>query len=93
MKAATGLALDAVSDRRGATGDADIIVTCTSAEAPFLGSREVPAGAFVAAIGADVPHKSEIKPELMAKASVFVDVPRNAWRWAICAMRSRRSGR
>lgn len=74
MKAVTGLALRAARDLRGATFDADIIVTCTTAETPFLGNREVAAGAFVAAVGADAPHKSEIKPELMAKASVFVDV-------------------
>ena len=41
---------------------------------PFLGLDDVPAGCFVAAVGADNPAKSEIKPELMARATVVVDV-------------------
>jgi len=34
----------------------------------------VPAGAFVAAVGADSPDKSELVPELMAHATIVVDV-------------------
>ena len=52
----------------------DVIVTCTSARAPFLGAGDVRAGTFIAAIGADNPEKSEIEPALMAKAQVVTDL-------------------
>ena len=48
----------------------DAIVTCTSSRSPL----DIRPGTFVAAVGADNPEKSEIKPELMAKAAVIVDV-------------------
>ena len=53
---------------------ADVIVTLTTATAPFLGPSHVSPGAFVAAVGADNPEKSEIAPDLMASATVVVDV-------------------
>jgi ornithine cyclodeaminase/alanine dehydrogenase-like protein (mu-crystallin family) len=54
--------------------EADIVVTSTTVTAPFLGVQDVKAGAFIAAVGADAPHKSEIDPALMARARVYVDV-------------------
>ena len=51
----------------------DVIVTCTTATEPFLGTDMVRPGTFVAAVGADAPHKSEISPELMATARVVAD--------------------
>ena len=74
MAAETGLAVEPVAGLREATRVSDAIVTCTPAGVPFLGLDDVPAGGFVAAVGADSPAKSEIKPELMARASVVVDV-------------------
>src|SRR5262249_40857346 len=52
----------------------DIIVTCTTAHAPFLGRGDVSEGSFIAAVGADNPDKSEITPALMGKARVVVDM-------------------
>jgi len=52
----------------------DIDPAAARAFVPFLGLDDVPAGGFVAAVGADSPAKSEIKPELMARAIVVVDV-------------------
>ena len=52
----------------------DVIVTCTSAHAPFLGPADVRSGTFIAAIGADNPEKSEIEPTLMARARVVTDL-------------------
>lgn len=49
-------------------------VTCTPAARWFLGRGHVAPGAFVAAIGADNPHKQEIEPELLAASAVIVDV-------------------
>ena len=63
----------AVPRARDATEAADVIVTCTPATEPFLTPGMVRPGAFIAAVGADAPHKSEIQPELMAEAKVVAD--------------------
>ena len=63
----------AVDDLADAALAADVIVTCTTATEPFLGPEMVRPGTFVAAVGADAPHKSEIRPELMAAALVVAD--------------------
>jgi alanine dehydrogenase len=52
----------------------DICVTCTSSEQPLLGSAEVRAGTFIAAVGADNPHKQEIHPSLLGKSKIVCDV-------------------
>lgn len=62
------------STLREATLASDVIVTCTPAHAAFLGLADVRPGAFIAAIGADNPEKSEIDPALMAKARVVTDL-------------------
>jgi alanine dehydrogenase len=61
-------------DLRDATLQSDVIVTCTSAAEPYLGSDHVRPGTFIAAVGADNPEKSEILPELMARATVVADI-------------------
>lgn len=70
----SGFEASATAALQDATRHGDIIVTCTTSTAPFLTSAEVAPGAFIAAVGADAAHKSEIDPALMASASVFVDV-------------------
>src|SRR5262249_59701468 len=74
MEAVSGLAVETVVGLQEATRLSDVIVTCTPARVPFLGLDDVPAGCFVAAVGADNPAKSEIKPDLMANATGGVDV-------------------
>jgi ornithine cyclodeaminase/alanine dehydrogenase-like protein (mu-crystallin family) len=74
MAAETGLVVEPATGLREAMRVSDAIVTCTPARVPFLGLDDVPPGCFVAAVGADNPAKSEIKPELMARAIVVVDV-------------------
>jgi ornithine cyclodeaminase/alanine dehydrogenase-like protein (mu-crystallin family) len=74
MQAETGLPVEAVTTLGEATRISDVIVTCTPARVPFLGLDDVRPGCFVAAVGADNPAKSEIKPDLMAQAMVVVDV-------------------
>lgn len=69
---ATGLV--ATNDLRSACAEADVIVTCTTAAEPFITADMVTPGTFVAAVGADSPHKSEIAPDLMASAIVVCDV-------------------
>lgn len=52
----------------------DVIVTVTTSSAPLPLPDDLAAGAFIAAVGADNPMKSEIAPSLMARAAVFADV-------------------
>ena len=66
-------ALQPIYDLRAAALDSDVIVTCTTSAVPFLGRDDVRPGTFVAAVGADSPHKSEIEPGLMAGALVVTD--------------------
>jgi alanine dehydrogenase len=72
--ARAGLDVDVPVKPKKAAIASDVIVTCTSAHAPFLGPADVRPGTFVAAIGADNPEKSEIVPELMRKARVVTDL-------------------
>jgi ornithine cyclodeaminase/alanine dehydrogenase-like protein (mu-crystallin family) len=74
MQGVSGLAVEVVTVLPEATRVSDVIVTCTPARVPFLGLDDVSAGCFVAAVGADNPAKSEIKPDLMARATVVVDL-------------------
>ena len=74
VQAESGLAIEAITSLAEASRVSDLIVTCTPARVPFLGFDDVRAGCFVAAVGADSPAKSEIKPDLMARATVVVDV-------------------
>jgi ornithine cyclodeaminase/alanine dehydrogenase-like protein (mu-crystallin family) len=69
----TSLPMQAVEDLAVAGRGSDVIVTCTTATEPFLTAGMVSPGTFVAAVGADNPHKSEIAPELMARAVVVCD--------------------
>lgn len=64
----------ATDDLPAATLRSDVIVTCTSARAWFLGRQHVRPGTFVAAVGADSPGKQELEPELVAASSVVCDL-------------------
>jgi ornithine cyclodeaminase/alanine dehydrogenase-like protein (mu-crystallin family) len=78
VAAETGIEVKPVGRLDEGTHASDAIVTCTTARAPFLGVEHVRPGTFVAAVGADNPAKSEIKPALMKTATVVVDVLRQA---------------
>lgn len=69
-----GLEAVAVAEVGAAARASDVILACTPAREPYLAADHVRPGSFVAAIGADSPEKSELHPELMAKARVVVDV-------------------
>jgi ornithine cyclodeaminase/alanine dehydrogenase-like protein (mu-crystallin family) len=68
------LQVEAVAELQPAARHSDVIVCCTTSRQPYLTIADVGPGAFVAAVGADNPHKSEIDPDLMAFATVVVDV-------------------
>ena len=74
MAKALAVEIKAVRNVRDASLPSDIIVTATSAQAPFLTKGCVSAGTFVAAVGADSPHKNELAPELLAGSKLVVDV-------------------
>lgn len=65
--------VDAKRTAPEAIRDADIVVTCTTARSPFVEAADVKPGAFIAAVGADSPDKSEIAPALMRQALIVVD--------------------
>jgi alanine dehydrogenase len=69
-----GIDVAVAADLRDATLQSDVIVTCTSSAKPYLGPDHVRPGTFIAAVGADNPDKSEIVPELMARATVVADL-------------------
>ncbi len=65
---------DAAAD---AARGADVITTCTADKqnATVLQDADVPAGVFINAIGGDCPGKTELDPAIVARASVFVELP------------------
>ncbi len=69
-----GIMVTPVDDLASAVGASDVCVTCTPSKEFFLEQQWVPAGAFVAAVGADSPGKQEIDPRLMASSAVVVDI-------------------
>lgn len=71
---AYGIEARPVEDFADAAWVSDVVLACTTSRRPYLAADHVRAGAFVAAVGADSPEKSEIRPELMARARVVVDV-------------------
>jgi ornithine cyclodeaminase/alanine dehydrogenase-like protein (mu-crystallin family) len=73
MNSLLDIDVDAVADVGAATRSAAVIVTATPARVPYLSSEIVPAGAFVAAVGADSADKSELTPELLGRATIVVD--------------------
>ena len=68
-----GIEITPVSDLSTAARASDVCVTCTPSTEFILMADDVRKGAFVAAVGADHPHKREIHPGLMARARVVVD--------------------
>ena len=74
MSEALQLEVSTAARPEDATRPSAVIVTATTARTPFLSKAMVPPGAFVAAIGADSPDKSELVPDLMAEATIVVDL-------------------
>jgi ornithine cyclodeaminase/alanine dehydrogenase-like protein (mu-crystallin family) len=72
------LGVKPVAHLRDATLQSDIVVTCTSSNSAFLSLGDIAAGTFIAAVGADSPHKSEIHPELLSASKVVTDLTSQA---------------
>jgi alanine dehydrogenase len=69
-----GCDVQAVADYREAVRASDVVVTCTTSRRPLLSAADVPAGCFVAAVGADNDDKQELAPDLLARSVVVADV-------------------
>jgi ornithine cyclodeaminase/alanine dehydrogenase-like protein (mu-crystallin family) len=67
------LACESMASVGEATKGAHVIITCTPSRMPFLRREHVQNGAFIAAVGADSEHKSEIDPGLMRDSAVIAD--------------------
>jgi ornithine cyclodeaminase len=64
-----------LSAARDACGDADIIVSATTATAPLFDADWVRPGTHVASMGSDANGKQELPPELLGRARLFCDLP------------------
>lgn len=69
-----GIDIVPVCDPREALRRSDVVATCTTSTAPFVGPDDISPGTFIAAVGADNPSKQELQPGLMARAKVVVDL-------------------
>ncbi|GGM14615.1 ornithine cyclodeaminase [Promicromonospora citrea] len=76
---AKALGFDVVlaDDAADAVRGADVITTCTADKqnATVLHDGDVTGGVLVNAIGGDCPGKTELDPAIVARASVFVELP------------------
>jgi alanine dehydrogenase len=68
------IAVTSTTDLGSAVRQSDICLTCTPSREPLLGPDDVRPGTFIAAIGADSPHKQEIDSGLMAKCKIVCDI-------------------
>ena len=69
-----GLRAEPSDDLPGALRRSQVAVTCTPARRPLLWRADVPAGMFIAAVGADSQGKQELEPALVATATLVVDL-------------------
>jgi alanine dehydrogenase len=72
--ASLGLSVEPTKDLPAALRQSDVCVTCTPARRAFLTAADVPAGTFIAAVGADSQGKQELEPALVASGTLVVDV-------------------
>ena len=64
----------AVTDLPRALRESDVCVTCTPSRRAFVTSADIAPGTFIAAVGADSETKQELEPDLVAAATLVVDV-------------------
>ncbi|MGE0596668.1 MAG: ornithine cyclodeaminase family protein [Hyphomonadaceae bacterium] len=74
MSDKTGFPWRVAASPREAVANAPVVVACTTATEPYLDANDIAAGAFIAAVGADSPAKSELTPALMARAKIVTDI-------------------
>jgi alanine dehydrogenase len=57
-----------------AVKQSDICVTCTTSQKPVLKAEDIPAGIFIAAVGADSENKQELESLILTKSKVVCDL-------------------
>jgi alanine dehydrogenase len=67
-----GLETEAVGSPQEACAGIDILVTCTPARTPFVLGEWIQPGMHIASVGADMPHKSELHPDVYRRADKWV---------------------
>jgi alanine dehydrogenase len=63
---------EAVGSPQDVCANVDILVTCTPARSSFIRGEWIQEGMHVAAVGADMPHKSELDPGVYRRAQKWV---------------------
>jgi alanine dehydrogenase len=74
MSKEVGLRVEVVEKAATALKNSDVCVTCTPSRRPILNAQDIAPGTFIAAVGADSPHKQELDPELLRQNKVVVDL-------------------
>jgi alanine dehydrogenase len=74
MSRMLGIEVTPTRDLPGALRQSDLCVTCTPSRRYFLGREDVPAGMFLAAVGADSADKQELDPRLVASSKLVADI-------------------
>ncbi|WP_461073069.1 ornithine cyclodeaminase family protein [Streptomyces pseudoechinosporeus] len=79
-----GMGLDAApAEARDACAAADVVVTATTStvdDAPLFATEWIRPGTHVSCMGADAPGKRELPPPLLARATLFCDLPQQSRR-------------
>ncbi len=70
--AAAGVTVSLAASAREAVEGAEVVITTTSSTTPVLQAGWLGRGAHVTAVGADMPHKQELDPRILAAAGKYV---------------------
>ena len=73
MQSAYGIECRTEPNAREAASLGQIVVTLTPSHDPLINAGDVPAGAFIAAVGADSEDKHEIGVDLLRSVAIVVD--------------------
>jgi len=68
-----GLPVEATTSAESAVKGADVVVLATTSTEPVVRNEWVADGAHVISVGACLPHQREMDPDLVVRASLFVD--------------------
>jgi len=74
LSAELGIEIQTVSEPGPAVRRSDICVTCTPSRQAYLKREDLPAGIFLAAVGADSPEKQELDPAMMVSNKIVTDI-------------------
>jgi len=67
-----GLDTEAVDSSQEVCADVDILVTCTPARSAFIRGEWIQEGMHISAVGADMPRKTELHPDVYRRADKWV---------------------